>query len=112
MIYCTIQHTDASDKGHRNRQHQRRIAQKAMNNITKHARASRVHIVLDSQPQGTELVIKDNGRGFRRDEIVPGHFGLLNMQERAEKIGAELIIDSVAEQGTRIALVWPVSEGR
>jgi two-component system sensor histidine kinase/response regulator len=86
-----------------------RIAQEAMNNIAKHARATWVRITLDSQPQRTELVIEDNGRGFRRDEIMPGHFGLLNIQERADKIRAELMINSVPDQGTRISLVWRVS---
>jgi signal transduction histidine kinase len=83
-----------------------RIAQEAMNNITRHARATQVSILLNSQPDSTELVIEDNGKGFLMDEIPPGHFGLLNMQERADKIGAELVIESTCDQGTRIALVW------
>jgi two-component system sensor histidine kinase/response regulator len=87
-----------------------RIAQETMNNIAKHARATWVHITLDSQPDGAEMVIEDNGRGFRRDEIVPGHFGLLNMQERADKIGAALVIDSAPDRGSRIALAWPVND--
>lgn len=83
-----------------------RIAQEAMNNIVKHARATQVRIVLDSQPERSELAITDNGRGFQRDAIQPGHFGLLNMQERADKIGAELSIASQPGHGSRIGLVW------
>lgn len=83
-----------------------RVAQESMNNIVKHARANSVHISLDCQPSCAELVIEDNGRGFRRDAIAPGHFGLLNMQERADKIGAALVIDSLPDQGARIALAW------
>ena len=45
-----------------------RIAQEAMNNIARHARASCVRITLDSRPAGAELVIEDNGRGFRRSD--------------------------------------------
>jgi two-component system sensor histidine kinase/response regulator len=89
-----------------------RIAQETMNNIVKHARATWVRIALDNQSRRTELVIEDNGRGFRCDEIVPGHFGLLNMQERADKIGAELTINSLPDQGTRISLIWQVNRGR
>ncbi len=83
-----------------------RIAQEALNNIAKHARATWVHILLESQPDQAQLFIEDNGRGFRRDEVTSGHFGLLNMEERASKIGAELEIISVPGQGSRIGLVW------
>ncbi len=64
-----------------------RIAQEALNNISKHSRATQVHITLDGQAGSTELIIEDNGRGFVLDEVKPGHFGLLNMQERADTIG-------------------------
>jgi signal transduction histidine kinase len=88
-----------------------RIAQEAMNNIAKHARASWVRVTLDSQPNGTQLVIEDDGRGFVPDGVAPGHFGLLNMQERAGKIGADLAIHSAPDQGTQIVLVWGENGG-
>jgi two-component system sensor histidine kinase/response regulator len=87
-----------------------RIAQETMNNIARHAHATDVYIMFDSQPERAELVIEDNGRGFRRDDLIPGHFGLLNMQERADKIGAELVIDSLPDHGSRIALMWRSDE--
>lgn len=87
-----------------------RIAQEAINNITRHARATWVRIALSREDNCVELVIEDNGKGFLLDHIPPGHFGLLNMQERADKIGAELIIESTSDEGTCISLVWPIHE--
>jgi two-component system sensor histidine kinase/response regulator len=88
-----------------------RIAQEALNNIAKHACASQVLIALDSRTDQAHLVIEDNGRGFRRDEVTSGHFGLLNMEERASKIGADLEITSAPGHGSRIGLLWRMNEG-
>ncbi|MBN1202028.1 MAG: response regulator [Anaerolineae bacterium] len=89
-----------------------RIAQEAINNITRHAQATWARIALDGRPHSARLIIEDNGRGFLFGEIEPGHLGLLNIQERAEKIGADLAIDSAPGQGTRILLEWRDNEAR
>jgi signal transduction histidine kinase len=83
-----------------------RIAQEAINNIVKHAQATWVRMILEGYEQSTRLTIEDNGIGFDPDKTVPGHFGLLNMQERADAIGADLVIDSRPQQGTRVMLTW------
>ncbi len=83
-----------------------RIAQEAITNIAKHARASQAAITLHRQSPLVELIIEDNGKGFARDDVAPGHFGLLNMHERAQEIGAQVTIDSALDQGTQIRLVW------
>lgn len=85
-----------------------RIAQEAITNVTRHARATQVGIILHSNAGRAQLVIDDNGKGFWPDKIVPGHFGLSNMRERAAEIGAALAIDSTPGQGTCISLVWDV----
>ncbi len=89
-----------------------RICQEALNNITKHAKASQVEIDLRHAPAGLELYIRDNGSGFVTSErIPPGHYGLGMMQERAEAVGAVLTVTSQPGQGTEIAIHWGEQEG-
>lgn len=87
-----------------------RIAQEALNNIVKHARATHIHLELTSQGDDAQLIISDNGRGFFLESVPPGHFGLINMQERADEIGAQLRIESVPDQGTIVVLAWQREE--
>lgn len=83
-----------------------RVAQEALNNIVKHARATQIQLELHHQDEYTTLTIADNGRGFVPASVPPGHFGLINMQERADEVGAELHVQSALEQGTMIVLSW------
>ncbi len=79
-----------------------RIAQEALNNITKHASANQVTLTLLFLPQAVCLSIQDNGRGFDLSDISPNSLGLGIMRERVEKIGAQLTIDSQIGAGTTI----------
>lgn len=83
-----------------------RITQETLMNITKHARADHVSVKFDGVPEEAALSISDNGRGFNINAILPGHFGVSIIHERAEKVGAILKIDSQPGVGTRVALVW------
>jgi signal transduction histidine kinase len=96
-----------------------RIAQEALNNAIKHARAGQVTVHLSCTPfssvetgerqtEQVELVVSDNGRGFNLDEVAPDHLGLGIMRERAEAIGARLEIKSGPEYGpgTQIVATW------
>jgi PAS domain S-box-containing protein len=89
-----------------------RMTQEALNNVTKHARATQVTVSLRSQPEGVELRIKDDGRGFDPTRVQPGHLGLNILRERAEAIGATLQITSQAGQGTEIAVIWSDTQQR
>jgi two-component system sensor histidine kinase DegS len=83
-----------------------RICQEALQNVRKHAAASRISIGLE----GDALVIADNGRGFDLVRVVSRagkNFGLQFMRERAELIGAQLNIESRQGEGTRILLRLP-----
>lgn len=82
-----------------------RIAQEALNNVFKHANASRVRITLTGSPEQTELCVQDNGRGFDPDAALPGHMGMGVMQERAQSIGAALRLHSVVGQGTEVRVI-------
>ena len=83
-----------------------RILQEALQNVRKHAAASRIAITFE----GNTLVIADNGRGFDVMRLASGasrHFGLQFMRERAELMGAQLHIESRQGEGTRILLRLP-----
>jgi PAS domain S-box-containing protein len=84
-----------------------RICQEALNNIAKHAKASRVEIDLQHASGELKLLICDNGRGFGTSELTPsGHYGLAMMRERAEAVGAKLAITSKPGQGTQVSIHW------
>ena len=85
-----------------------RIVQEALTNIKKYAKANTVRILLRKDPNENLLVlIEDDGVGFSipSSPAHPGnHIGLSIMRERANSIGAELMIDSEPGEGTRIFL--------
>ncbi len=84
-----------------------RIAQESLNNIMKHARASQIEVRLSSSDEKKiSLVVLDDGRGFDLAAVPAERFGLNNMRERAEAIGAILTIHSQPEQGTQITVEW------
>jgi len=85
-----------------------RIAQEALNNITKHAVADNVAIQLCFEPHAVSLSVTDDGRGFAMDELSPDSLGIDIMRERAVEIGAKLEIDSAIGRGTKVNCVWPV----
>ncbi|MEX2030672.1 MAG: histidine kinase [Anaerolineales bacterium] len=89
-----------------------RICQEALNNIAKHAQASRVEVTVRYSPHDMELLLRDNGSGFVTTDATPtGHYGLGIMQERAEAVGAVLTVSSQPGQGTEVALRWRAQEG-
>jgi two-component system, NarL family, sensor histidine kinase DegS len=77
-----------------------------LNNIAKHAGASRVDIQLQYATGAVELRIRDDGRGFDPEQTPPGHYGLSMMRERATAMGAALSITSQPGQGTEIVIRW------
>ncbi len=86
-----------------------RVVQECINNITRHASASRVEINFNSHAGQVELTIQDNGRGFDPSNIAPGHLGLSIMQDRVQSIGATLETTSAKMEGTLIRVVWTAS---
>ena len=86
-----------------------RIAQEALNNIVKHARASRVNMTLECGSQTLTLEIADDGRGFDLENVPAERLGVGIMRERAEAIGAHLTIDSQVGSGTRITVTMELN---
>ena len=86
-----------------------RIAQEALHNAGRHARATRVRVALNQDDAEIRLEVWDNGVGFDPQGEHPGHFGLNTMRERATELGGRLEIESRAEAGTKIRAIVPAS---
>jgi signal transduction histidine kinase/ligand-binding sensor domain-containing protein len=89
-----------------------RIAQEAVTNALKHAGAKNLWIDLRVDARSLELVIRDDGSGFEHSRAfvsVGGHFGLLGMRERAERIGGELKLSSEPGSGTEVRVNVPLA---
>ena len=90
-----------------------RIAQEALANIRKHARANEVRVELESRDHGLRVCIEDDGVGFASAEAPesrPGHLGLTIMRERAELAGGWLQVRSSPGAGTSVEF-WLPPEG-
>ncbi|MFN8488740.1 MAG: PAS domain S-box protein [Caldilineaceae bacterium] len=83
------------------------VAQEALNNVAKHARARHAAVILHRRPEAVDLTIEDDGSGFIFERVKPEHLGLNIMRERAEAIGAQLTIQSQPDRGTTVTLHWP-----
>jgi signal transduction histidine kinase len=83
-----------------------RIAQEALANAARHARARRVQVTLRG-PSPARMVIADDGRGFQIERVGDGRFGLISMRERAVAVGARLRVNSALGHGTEVVVEWP-----
>ncbi len=83
-----------------------RIAQETFNNVARHAKASQAWATLQRRSQEVILTIRDNGRGFDPESISQERLGVRIMRERAEEIGAVLMVESGPEHGTQITARW------
>lgn len=83
-----------------------RIIQEIINNIIKHAEATKIDVTIDNTPESASITIKDNGIGFNRDPSDMGNngIGLLNISNRAKMINGEVSIKSKPGKGTVITL--------
>ncbi len=86
-----------------------RIAQEAMHNTVKHARATQVQLSLAREDGCVRLVVQDNGRGFDASGSFPGHLGMHTMRDRAERLGGTFEITSAPGEGVRIVVCVPVT---
>jgi len=95
-----------------------RLAQEALNNVQRHARATFVSLRVNFTDSEVQMTIQDNGVGFRMNDPGPrgrnklqSQFGLMGMRERVELLQGTLDIDSAPGQGTTINIRLPLREG-
>ena len=91
-----------------------RVAQEALNNALRHARASRLEVALDGEADGCRLVVSDDGRGLSgtpsADVLVQqGHLGIAGMRERLAPLGGDLRLSERASGGLRVIAEIPAS---
>ena len=88
--------------------HLLRIARESLNNAHRHGKASRVSCHLTYTAEGLTLEVEDNGSGFDSTQTPPaGHFGLIGMRERANKIHGRFSLTSNPKTGTKIQVYMP-----
>ncbi len=87
-----------------------RIGREALVNAFRHARASKIEVVLEYEPKQLRILVRDDGGGIAPQVLRlgrDGHWGLSGMRERAEEIGARLKVWSGVGSGTSVELLIP-----
>jgi signal transduction histidine kinase len=90
--------------------HLYRIAQEALNNVAKHARASRVHISLHRTDHRLDMSIVDNGSGFIPEKVNGRGLGMQTMRYRAKSLGGELHVTGGPEGGSAVHCTVPMED--
>ena len=90
-----------------------RVAQEALTNVIRHAKARGVSVLLDRRDGRVTLVVEDDGAGFdveaiRHSRVPAGDLGLLGMEERALLVGGSLTIESHPGRGTAVFVEVPL----
>jgi signal transduction histidine kinase len=86
-----------------------RVAQEALTNVVRHARAETVNVELDRTPETLHLVVRDDGIGFDVATAQQGaSLGLLGMRERVTLLGGEFDCKSAPGRGTEVHAFFPV----
>lgn len=85
-----------------------RVAQEALHNVVKHARATRVDLALALDDGRITLDLRDDGVGFDPTGEFPGHLGLRSMRERVARVGGSFLVESAPGAGTRLRAEIPV----
>lgn len=87
-----------------------RVLQESLTNVARHAQARRAEVRLAFDDEACELSVEDDGKGFDAAAAPPvGHYGLLNIQERARHVDGTARVDSTPGKGTRVSLRVPVT---
>jgi PAS domain S-box-containing protein len=94
-----------------------RIYQEALNNILRHAQASRVRVDFHLKGRQAILEIRDNGKGFKLPDrwiklARQGHLGIVGAMERAKEVGGNLEVTTNPGKGTTLRAVMPLDEER
>jgi len=88
-----------------------RIAQEAVTNALKHAQAHKIEVKLERTGKAVNLKVTDDGCGFQADDAfagMGGHFGLIGIRERAERISGEFRLESQPGAGTEVEVMVPL----
>ncbi|MBL1127447.1 MAG: GAF domain-containing sensor histidine kinase [Chloroflexi bacterium] len=84
-----------------------RLAQEALQNVSRHAQARRAVVELAFRPAEIRLTVADDGVGFDPTAVPPDRFGLIGMNERVRLLNGRLHLQSAPGEGTHIEVVLP-----
>lgn len=84
-----------------------RLVQESLTNIAKYANATQAEISLHNFDSYITIEVKDNGKGFKLENISQGSHGLAGMRHRVEAVGGKLTVVSSEANGTKIGAVLP-----
>jgi signal transduction histidine kinase len=86
------------------------VGRQAIANAFQHSHAREIHVLLSYGQQQLQIRVQDNGSGMTEEQLNaarPGHYGIVGMHERAERLGGSLSIRSRAGEGTEVTLLVP-----
>jgi len=87
-----------------------RIVQESLTNISRHARASKVSIIVQTSRETLVIQVRDNGRGFQTHAVRHDAFGLLGIKERVDMLQGQVTITSRPGEGTQLELTLPLKQ--
>jgi len=93
-----------------------RVAQEALTNVARHAKARRVEVNITKLAAGVAMHVKDDGKSFAVERVLRGkgskRLGLLGMRERVEMVGGTFGVESAPGKGTTIQVAVPFAKVR
>lgn len=89
-----------------------RVLQEAVSNVAKHARATRIDVVLSKEANAIHMAVTDDGRGFDLKQALQQQtgMGLVSMQERIRQIGGRIAIETGSFKGTSLEISLPIAD--
>ncbi len=91
-----------------------RIVQEALGNVARHSKASEARVLIKKDTENLHIWIRDNGTGFdvegKMNRPAGEGFGLMGMQERAQRLDGELRIESIYGKGTEVIVLIPLPQ--
>jgi PAS domain S-box-containing protein len=90
-----------------------RVAQAALSNVARHARASRIEVKFSQLPGAIRMEISDDGKSFPVEKTLlkkgSRHLGLIGMRERVDAVGGSIRIESTPRAGTSVRVEIPLA---
>jgi two-component system, NarL family, sensor histidine kinase DegS len=87
-----------------------RLVQECVQNALKHAESSHIQVKVEVKKDKITVVVKDNGKGFDKEQQKTGSFGIMGMKERVDLLEGDITIDSKIGAGTVVIVQVPLNK--